>query len=318
MGYTKDNPHDKRHKELLSNKKSFLSLLRDCVKEPWVDELDEASITKTNNSFILQDFSEKEADIVYEANLNGRIIIFYVLLELQSKVDYRMPYRLLLYIAEILRHYYNHADVNERDNKDFKFPVVFPIVFYSGKDTWTVPLNLKEMFSDYTTFGDYVLNFKYMLVNAKGYDNTTLKNFSSKLLGLVLMLEKSKNDLEFYSSIRDNLDSIETFDNEEKRVLSLCIKIMDIAYGYNKGDDIQRLLSDNQIQEVDKMLCDVIEYAKVEKEELISQGKLEGRLEGKLEARLEVARNMLIEKFPLDVITRTTGLSKEQIEGIDS
>jgi len=69
LDYAKDNPHDKRHKELLSNKKSFLSLLRDCVKEPWVYELDEDSIAKTNNSFILQDFSEKEADIVYEATL---------------------------------------------------------------------------------------------------------------------------------------------------------------------------------------------------------------------------------------------------------
>jgi len=210
--------------------------------------------------------------------------------------------------VEILRYYYNHADVNERDNKDFKFPVVFPIVFFSGKDTWTVPFNLREMFSDYETFGDYVLNFEYMLVNAKGYDDDTLKGFSSKLLGLILMLEKTKNDLEFYSGIRDNLDSIVAFDSEEKRVLSLCIKIMDIAYGYNKGDDIQRLLSENQIQEVDKMLCDVIEYAKVEKDELITQGKLEG----KLEARLEVAKKMLLENLPIDIVVRTTGLSREQ------
>jgi len=306
----KDNPHDKRHKELLSNKKSFLSLLKDCVKEPWVYEIDEDSITKTNNSFILQDFSEKEADIVYEATLNGKKVIFYILLELQSTVDYRMPYRLLLYIVEILRYYYNHADINERDNKDFKFPVVFPIVFFSGKDTWTVPLNLKEVFSDYETFGDYVLNFEYMLVNAKGYDNDILKSFSSKLLGLILMLEKAKNDLEFYSSIRDNLDSIETFDNEEKRVLSLCIKIMDIAYGYNKSEDIQRLLSENQIEEVDKMLCDIIEYAKIEKEQLISQGKSEGEIK----AKLEVAKNLLKMNISVENIAEATGLKSKEIE----
>ena len=316
LDYAKDNPHDKRHKELLSNKKSFLSLLRDCIKEPWVYKIDEDSITKTNNSFILQDFSEKEADIVYEATLNGKKVIFYILLELQSTIDYRMPYRLLLYIVEILRHYYNQADVNERDNKDFKFPVIFPIVFFSGKDTWTVPFNLKEMFSDYETFGDYVLNFEYMLVNAKGYDDTTLKSFSSKLLGLILMLEKAKNDLEFYSSIRDNLDSIETFDNEEKRVLGLCIKIIDIAYGYNKSEDIQRLLSENQIQEVDKMLCDIIENAKIEKEELISKGIYQGISQGEIKAKLEVARKMLIENLPIDIVAKITELSKEQIEGI--
>jgi len=119
------------------------------------------------------------------------------------------------------------------------------------------------------------------------------------------MLEKTKNDLEFYSSIRDNLDSIGTFDSEEKRVLSLCIKTMDIAYGYNKGDDIQRLLSENQIQEVDKMLCDVIEYAKVEKEEIATN------------AKLEVARNMLKMNMPLESIADATGFTTKEIEGLE-
>ena len=122
------------------------------------------------------------------------------------------------------------------------------------------------------------------------------------------MLEKAKNDVEFYSKIKDNLDAIATFDNEEKRVLNLCIKIMDIAYGYNQSDNIQRLLSENQVQEVDKMLCDVIEYAKVEKEELLAQGELR--------KSMKVAKKMLIEKLPIDVIARTTELSREQIEGI--
>ena len=137
-----ENPHDKRFKELFSNKKSFLSLLRDYIKDDWVNSLDEDSLKKSEKSFILQDFSELEADIVYEASLDGKMVIFYILYEIQSFVDYRMPYRLLLYIVEILRDFYNHSDVDERDNKDFKFPVVFPIVFYSGSGTWTVPLHL--------------------------------------------------------------------------------------------------------------------------------------------------------------------------------
>ena len=122
------------------------------------------------------------------------------------------------------------------------------------------------------------------------------------------MLEKTKNDLEFYSSIRDNLDSIGTFDSEEKRVLSLCIKTMDIAYGYNKGDDIQRLLSENQIQEVDKMLCDVIEYAKVEKEEIATNAKVE--------KAMEVARNLLKMNMPVENIAEATGLTASEIEGL--
>ena len=158
------------------------------------------------------------------------------------------------------------------------------------------------MFSNHGTFDNYVLNFEYMLVNAKGYDDDTLRNFSSKLLGLILMLEKAKNDVEFYKRIRDNLDFIETFDNEEKRILSLCIKITDIAYGYNKSDDIQRLLSESQIQEVDGMLCDMIEYAQVEKEEIAAK------------ARSEVAKNLLKMNMPLEKIMEATGLTAKEIE----
>jgi predicted transposase/invertase (TIGR01784 family) len=168
------------------------------------------------------------------------------------------------------------------------------------------------MFSNHGAFGNYVLNFEYMLVNAKGYDDDTLKNFSSKLLGLVLMQKKKKNDVEFYSRVRDNLDFIKTFDNEEKRILNLCIKITDIAYGYNKSDDIQKLLSESQIQEVDGMLCDMIEYAQVEKEELRSQGVSQGELQ----KALQVARNLLKMNMPLEKIMEATGLTANEIEGL--
>ena len=97
-----ENPHDKRFKELFSNKKSFLSLLRDYIKDDWVNSLDEDSLKKSEKSFILQDFSELEADIVYEASLDGKMVIFYILQELQSYVDFRMPYR---YFCILLRSY---------------------------------------------------------------------------------------------------------------------------------------------------------------------------------------------------------------------
>jgi len=249
-----DNPHDKRFKELFSNKKSFLSLLRDCIKDDWVNSVDEKSLKKSEKSFILQDFSELEADIVYEASLDGRKVIFYILQELQSFVDYRMPYRLLLYIVEILRDFYNHSDVDERDNKGFKFPVVFPIVFYSGSDRWTVPLNLNQMFDGYERFNSHVLNFNYMLVDANGFEEKQLKAFSSKLLAAVLLMEKSQNDLEFYDNIRKSLSDVKGFDFEEKRIFNLFINIMDIAYGKNRSQEIQNMITSLAKEDIEALV----------------------------------------------------------------
>ncbi|WP_174705125.1 Rpn family recombination-promoting nuclease/putative transposase, partial [Desulfocucumis palustris] len=59
------NPHDKGYRQLLANKKTFLELLQTFVREGWVREIDEGDLTLVDKSYILQDFSDKEADIVY-------------------------------------------------------------------------------------------------------------------------------------------------------------------------------------------------------------------------------------------------------------
>jgi len=303
-----DNPHDKRFKELFSNKKSFLSLLRDYIKEDWVNDLDEGSLVKSGKSYILQDFSEMEADIVYEASLGGGKIIFYILYEIQSYVDYRMPYRLLLYMVEILRDFYNNSDVKERVNKEYKFPVVFPIVFYSGRWAWTVPLSLNQMFEGHERFGAHVLNFEYRLVDAKGFRDSDLKALRSRLLSTVLTMEVSKNDIEFYNNIRKSLADIKEFDPEETRIFNLFIKIMDIVGGMSRSGEIQKMLKEDKVEEADRMLCDIVENVKRKEEQLLAEGETKGRL--------EIAKAMLRERLPIDFIIRITNLQKEDIEGI--
>jgi predicted transposase YdaD len=66
---------------------------------------DETHLLAVDKSYILPDFSGKEADLVYRLKLDEQEVIFYVLMELQSTVDFQMPYRLLLYQVEIWRDY---------------------------------------------------------------------------------------------------------------------------------------------------------------------------------------------------------------------
>ncbi|HQA59209.1 MAG TPA: Rpn family recombination-promoting nuclease/putative transposase, partial [Acetivibrio sp.] len=95
--------HDLGYKHLLTHKKTFIQLLRSFVKEDWVNEIDESQVMLVDKSYILQDFREKESDIVYRLKIKDRNVIFYCLLELQSSVDYQMPIRLLFYMIEIWR-----------------------------------------------------------------------------------------------------------------------------------------------------------------------------------------------------------------------
>ena len=80
--------HDKGYKRILGQKKNFLSFLQTFIQAEWVSEITEESLTLIDKEFIPKDFKEREADIIYSVKLNGKEVIFYCLLELQSSVDY--------------------------------------------------------------------------------------------------------------------------------------------------------------------------------------------------------------------------------------
>ena len=109
---------------------------------------------RINKSFILQDFKNKEADLIYRAKLKDKDVFFYILMELQSKVDFQMPYRLLLYIIEVWREILRDIPLKEQKRKDFKLPAIIPIVLYNGINKWTAFLSFKETIDSYQLFGE--------------------------------------------------------------------------------------------------------------------------------------------------------------------
>lgn len=79
-----NNVHDVGYRAILSNKKTFVELLKTFVKKDWANQVDESDLVRLDRSYVLQDFSEKESDIVYKLKIRDSEVIFYCLLELQS------------------------------------------------------------------------------------------------------------------------------------------------------------------------------------------------------------------------------------------
>ncbi|MFC6551311.1 Rpn family recombination-promoting nuclease/putative transposase [Cohnella cellulosilytica] len=131
--------HDTSYRFLLSSKKLFVELLRSFIDRGWVQAVDEEHVQEIPHSFVLQDFKRQEADVVYRVNLNGQDVVFYLLLEMQSSIDYRMPYRLLLYQVEIWRYLLQNEEGSPANRKTFQLPPIIPIVLYNGKKVRTVP-----------------------------------------------------------------------------------------------------------------------------------------------------------------------------------
>lgn len=129
--------HDTGYKHMFSHKGTFIELLRSFVKKDWVKLIKEEDLVLVNKSYVLPDFEEEESDIVYRIKSKENDIIFYVLFEFQSKVDYQMPIRLLFYMTEIWRDIYKNETKVFRKRKDYRLPSIVPIVLYNGRNKWT-------------------------------------------------------------------------------------------------------------------------------------------------------------------------------------
>ena len=62
-------------------------------------------------------------------------------------------------------------------------------------------------------------------------------------------------------------------------------------------------------------MFETLEYnIQKEREQYREEGRLEGHLEGETKKQIEIAKNMLSNNLSLTMISKCTGLSKEEIE----
>jgi len=299
-------PHDTGYRHLLSSKKAFLQLIRSFIRQGWAEQVDEASLELVNKSFILQDFQDKEADIVYRAKLKDRDVIFYVLLELQSTVDFLIPYRLLLYMNEIWRSIFKDVPIKEAERKEFRLPAIIPIVLYNGKAPWTVPLSLKETLDSYQLFGEYLVDFRYFLINVHGYSEEELLELSN-LISVVFMLDRVEELEEIVDCFYRAVSVIKKLTPEEFKLLKSWSKFILARDLPEEGrEEIVHILDESQPEEVDKMISNVERVIKKSMEDAEKQGMEKGME--------KVARQMLSEGEDIEKIIRYTGLNKEDIE----
>ena len=318
--------HDRGYKFLLSSRRIFLQLLNTFVKQGWVEEIDEKNMMLINKSFILQDFKDKEADLVYKIRVKEQEVIFYVLFELQSSVDYQMPYRLLQYMVEIWREYLKDIEANVAEAKDFKLPVIVPMVLYNGANRWTACKSYKEYLRNSDLFGEYAVDFNYILLNVNGYPDEELLELSN-LISLVFLIDKTKDYEEMMATLEKMIEPLRKISPEEFLMFKhWLINIATSGMTKEQKKEVEEAVEDSEevenmrynleraiTNEFEKIECKLKE-AKVEGE---AKGEAKGKAKGEakaicqyLEARFGAESQALQETVrtitDLEVLSRIT------------
>ncbi len=245
-----NNIHDKSYKTLFSNKEIFLNLIQDFTDHAWSKSIYPENLILVDKSYILSDYEELEADIVYRGKVGdkevifyvllefqssidydivyrGKVgdkeVIFYVLLEFQSSIDYSMPIRLLFYMIEIWRDVLKDIKVEAIKKKEFKLPVILPIVTYNGMDKWHVPRRFKDKIDTPELFGTNLLDFEYLLLDVNRYGKAELIEKQS-IASAIFLLDQKTDVVEYLNRIATVAQAFNKLTDREKLELKNWIR----------------------------------------------------------------------------------------------
>lgn len=302
------NPHDKIFRKALDRKENAIQIINMFLEAD--DKISINEIEKYNSSYISEELRNSEADIVYK--IKNKNIFF--LIEHQTKIDYSMPYRILKYQLSIIE----SVLVDTKDkykNKDYEYPIIIPIVLYTGKNKWNAKIDLRKTQLKWRKFKGQELS-RYNILDVNEIKNDELLK-QETLISKLMLIEKSKTEEEFIENLnkisKEFKEKKEVYTKEQRQFFMIAVKAI-IQKQFEK-DKIEKILK-NLGKEMDEPMMQVIEMLKEERMKLKEESINEGRIKGKIEGKIEDIKNMLKEKLPIDLICRITGMTKEEINRI--
>ena len=192
---------DSGYKLLFSHPELVADLLRGFVPEPWVAEVDFATLTPVKGSYVSDDLRQRHDDVVWKVRLRDQWLYVYVIIEFQSEPDPFMALRLLVYVGLL------YQDLLRRNElpADGRLPPVLPVVLYNGTASWTGAVEFRELLTP-TPPGleRYQPRFQYLLLDEERYPQAALAG-TENLAAALFRLDRSRSRDELQAVVDDLL-----------------------------------------------------------------------------------------------------------------
>ena len=125
-----------------------------------VDELDFDQMHEARRQFLLDDYRERELDLLIEVPFRNRPdalpLLICLLLEHQSTIDNVMPLRLLLYAVLYWESQWRAWKARHPHGQPLRLTPVLPMVLYTGAGPWDGNRSLADLFPDIESLRVYV------------------------------------------------------------------------------------------------------------------------------------------------------------------
>nr|WP_240510132.1 Rpn family recombination-promoting nuclease/putative transposase [Virgibacillus profundi] len=237
--------------------------------------------------------------------------MFYTLMELQSTVDHQMPYRLLLYMVEVWREFVKNSDETKVKQKDFRLPVIIPIVLHNGGGEWTVPLEFKQKLSQETMFDEQLLNFKYILLDVNRYTEGELLGLSNLISSVFYLDQKTKKPEELYKKLEALAGTLQKLTPKEFTLFQNWFKQIIIKrFPKAQHRKMEQTIDQANPKEVNLMISNLGEDLK----RFYEEAQARGIERGNKQKAIKVAKQLLLKGMSPADIAEITELSIEEVE----
>lgn len=180
--------------------------LKDYVNLPYMNSIKSENIKDVSTQFVPLFSEERNADRVKEIKLDDEKSFFFIsLIEHKSKVDYNVFMQIFRYMVYIWERYEKEQEAKHpgiSKTKEFQYPPVLPIIYYEGKDKWSVPEQFTSRIMQAEQFKGYIPDFTYYLVPIHNYSNEELMQQGDDISFMMLINKlQTQEDVEAFSKL---------------------------------------------------------------------------------------------------------------------
>ena len=202
-------------REIFKNNRLTSQFLRNYTNFPLLSNVipeDIEDVSEKYQAFLGVEFESDTIKKVYIRRTNGTIekeVYVLSLIEHKSDIDYDVAMQLLRYMCVIWQDYkvtQNKIQEGSSRRKNFRYPLIIPIVYYEGKRRWTADLNLKNRIEFSEEMGKYIPDFTYQVVSVRQYTNEELSEKHDEM-SLVMLINKiqTEEDLSEFRKVSEEM-----------------------------------------------------------------------------------------------------------------
>ena len=226
---------DVNSREIFKNDLLTSQFLRNYTNIPLLSNVmpeDIEDVSQKYQAFLGVEYEADTIKKVYIRSTDGTIekeVYVLSLIEHKSDIDYDVAMQLLRYMCVIWQEYkatQNKIQEGSSRRKNFRYPLIIPIVYYEGKRKWTADLNLKDRIEFSEEMEKYIPDFTYQVVSVRQYTNEELSKKHDEM-SLVMLINKiqTEEDLsEFRKVSEEMVDS--TYGNAPDEIKEIYKKIL--------------------------------------------------------------------------------------------